>query len=126
LSKKRTAQALAELFGTPVCTGTVASITRRAAAGLNGFRELVRGAITAAEVVHFDETGLRVKGKLRWVHSASTGKYALIWVHDKRGRVAMDAAGVLPAFTGIAVHDAWAPYDSPVRHSRPVRRASAV
>ncbi|WP_346277863.1 transposase [Pseudonocardia sp.] len=73
--------------------GTVASITRRAAAGLNGFRELVRGAITAAEVVHFDETGLRVEGKLRWVHSASTGKYALIWVHDKRGRVAMDAAG---------------------------------
>jgi hypothetical protein len=23
----------------------------------------------------------------------------------------MDAAGVLPSFTGIAVHDAWAPYD---------------
>jgi transposase len=84
LSKKRTAQALSELFNTPVSAGTVASITRRAAAGLGGFRELVRGAITAAEVVHFDETGLRVAGKLRWVHSASTGKYALIWVHDRR------------------------------------------
>lgn len=24
----------------------------------------------------------------------------------------MDAAGVLPAFTGTAVHDAWAPYDT--------------
>jgi transposase len=24
----------------------------------------------------------------------------------------MDAAGVLPAFTGIACHDAWKPYDS--------------
>ncbi len=23
----------------------------------------------------------------------------------------MDAAGVLPLFTGIAVHDCWAPYD---------------
>lgn len=111
LSKKPTAQALSELFGTPVSGGTIASITRRAAAGLDGFRELVRGAITAAEVVHFDETGLRVAGRLRWVHSASTSKYALIWVHDKRGRVAMDTAGVLPAFTGIAVHDAWAPYD---------------
>ncbi|HEX5116301.1 MAG TPA: IS66 family transposase [Pseudonocardiaceae bacterium] len=111
LSKKRTAQALAELFGTPVSTGTVSAITRRAAAGLGGFREWVRERITASEVVHFDETGLRVAGQLRWVHSASTGKYALIWVHDKRGRVAMDAAGVLPAFTGIAVHDAWAPYD---------------
>lgn len=111
LSRKRTAQALSELFHTPVSGGTVASLTRRAAAGLGEFRELVRGRIATAEVVHFDETGLRVAGKLRWVHSASTGKYALIWVHDKRGRVAMDAAGVLPAFTGIAVHDAWAPYD---------------
>jgi transposase len=111
LSKKRTAQALSELFGTPVSAGTVASITHRAGAGLDGFGEWVRERITAAEVVHFDETGLRVAGKLRWVHSASTGKYALIWVHDKRGRGAMDAAGVLPAFTGIAVHDAWAPYD---------------
>jgi hypothetical protein len=33
LSKKRTAKALAELFGTPVSEGTVAAMTRRAAAG---------------------------------------------------------------------------------------------
>jgi len=111
LSRARTAQALAELFGTPVSPGTVSAITRRAAAGLDGFLARVRHEIAAAEVAHFDETGLRVQGKLRWVHSASTGKYSLIWVHDKRGRAAMDAAGVLPSFTGIAVHDAWAPYD---------------
>lgn len=111
LSRKRTAQALAELFGTPVSAGTVASMTRRAATGLDGFLELVRGRIAAARVAHFDETGFRVEGRLRWVHSASTGKYSLIVVHNKRGRVAMDAAGVLSSFTGIAVHDAWAPYD---------------
>jgi len=75
------------------------------------FLELVRGRIAAAPVAHFDETGLRVDGKLR-VHSASTGKYSLIIVHDKRGTAAMDAAGVLPTFTGVAVHDAWAPYDT--------------
>ncbi len=112
LSKKRTAQALAELFGTPVSAGTVAAMTARAADGLGTFLDLVRGRIAAAAVAHFDETGLRVDGKLRWVHSASTGKYSLIIVHDKRGTAAMDAAGVLPTFTGVAVHDAWAPYDT--------------
>ena len=37
LSKKRTAAALAELLGTPLSDATVASMTRRAAAGLDGF-----------------------------------------------------------------------------------------
>lgn len=112
LSKKRTAAALAELFGTPISQGTVAAMTSRAAGGLDGFTEWVRANLAAAEVVNFDETGLRVEGKLRWVHSASTGKYSLITVHDRRGTKGMDAAGILPAFTGIAVHDAWAPYDT--------------
>jgi transposase len=57
-----------------------------------------------------DETGLRVDGRLAWVHSASTDTDTLITVHDRRGRVAMDAAGVLPGFTGTAVHDCWQPY----------------
>lgn len=112
LSKQRTAAALAELFGTPVSHGTVAAMAARAAAGLGGFLEVVRERIAGAPVAHFDETGLRVEGKLRWVHSASTGKYSLITVHDRRGTAAMDAAGVLPGFTGVAVHDAWAPYDT--------------
>jgi hypothetical protein len=112
LSRRRTAAALAQLFGTPVSPGTVAAMTSRAAGGLGGFTEWVRANLAAAEVVNFDETGLRVEGKLRWVHSASTGKYSLITVHDRRGVKGMDAAGVLPVFTGIAVHDAWAPYDT--------------
>lgn len=115
LSKDRTAKALAELFGTPVSGGTVAAMTARAAAALSvrdGFAERVRARLADAPVAHFDETGLRVAGRLRWVHSASTGKYVLITVHDKRGVTAMDAAGVLPAFAGVAVHDGWAPYDT--------------
>lgn len=115
LSKDRTAKALNELFGTPISGGTVAAMTARAAAGLSGrggFAEQVRVRLTEAQVAHFDETGLRVQGRLRWVHSASTGKYVLITVHDKRGVEAMNAAGVLPHFTGIAVHDGWAPCDT--------------
>ena len=46
------------------------------------------------------------------MHSASAGKHVLVTVHGKRGKDGMDAAGILPAFAGIAVHDAWAPYDS--------------
>jgi transposase len=96
LSKKRTAQALAELFGTPVSEGTVAAMTRRAADGLNEFLTQVGDRIAGSEVAGFDETGLRVAGTLHWVHCARTDKYTLITCHRKRGRKGMSAAGVLP------------------------------
>jgi transposase len=112
LSKERTARALAELFGIPLSSGTVAAVTARAAGRLDGFLERVRANITASPVAGFDETGFRVQGKLHWVHCARTGTFTLITVHPRRGTEAMEAMGVLPSFAGVAVHDAWAPYDT--------------
>jgi transposase len=103
---------LAELFATPVSEGTVATVAKRAADGLDEFLTQVGDRIAACEVAGFDETGLRVAGRLHWVHCARTGKYTLITCHPKRGREGLDAAGVLDRFRGVAVHDAWAPYDS--------------
>jgi transposase len=77
-----------------------------------GFLERVRDNMAASEVAGFDETGLRADGRLHWVHCARTGKYTLFMVHPKRGTEAMKAMGILPSFTGIALHDAWAPYDT--------------
>ncbi len=111
LSRNRTGQVLAELFGVTVSPGAVTAMVNRVAAALGPALEAIRGEVAAAPVAHFDETGFRVAGKLAWVHSASAGKFALITVHPRRGRDGMDAAGVLPAFGGVAVHDAWAPYD---------------
>lgn len=111
-AQKRVAAAVGDLFGVPISQGSVAAMTSRAARRLEGeFLRFVRQALAGGERVHFDETGLRVDGRLHWVHSASTEVFSLVYVHPKRGREAMDAGGVLPGFTGIAVHDAWAPYD---------------
>jgi transposase len=99
------------LFGTPVSSGTVAALTARAAGRLDGFLERVRQSIALSPVAGFDETGFRVEGGLHWVHCARTGKYTLLMVHPRRGKEAIEAMGVLPSFAGVAVHDAWAPYD---------------
>jgi hypothetical protein len=112
LSKKRTAQAISELLGIPVSHGTVGAVTARGATDLHEFLTRATAHISAAPVVNFDETGLRCHGRLAWLHSASTAKFSLLFAHNRRGTVAMDAMGVLPHFTGIAVHDAWAPYDT--------------
>ena len=71
----------------------------------------VMAQLTEADRVHFDETGVRVAGKLRWMHVASTETLTHLFVHDKRGGEALHSeASVLKDFTGTAVHDCWAPY----------------
>ena len=101
LSKDRACTALAEMFGCAPSPAVIATAARKIAAFIVPAADAIIKALLASGVVHFDETGFRVAGKLAWVHSASSGKFALITVHARRGRQAMDAAGVLPFFGGI-------------------------
>src|SRR4051794_36063477 len=110
LPVERTACLLAELFGTPMATGTVAAWTSRAAAGLAPFTAAARTGLIRAELVHADETGLRVAGRGHWLHVATSDRFTTLFCHRKRGTEGIDAAGVLPGFTGTLVHDAFAPY----------------
>jgi transposase len=112
LSRDRACQALSEMFGCAPSPGALAAAVRKTAGFLAPALAAITRHLIACEVVHFDETGFRTAGKLAWVHSASAGKFALFTVHARRGKDGMTAAGVLPFFTGIAVHDAWAPYDT--------------
>jgi transposase len=127
LSKSRTVAALADLFGVVVAAATLVAWTTRIAGQVTGKAlAVIRNRITRADVAHFDETGLRVAGKLHWMHSASTPTDVLLSVHRRRGVKGMDAAGVLPAFTGTAVHDAWAPYDTYTDATHALCNAHAV
>jgi transposase len=110
LPVERTAGLLGELFGTPMSVGTVAAWTSRAAAGLEPFTVAAVAALSEAELVHADETGLRVAGRLHWLHVACSDRFTALFCHRRRGKEAIDAAGVLPHVTGIVVHDAFAPY----------------
>ena len=112
LSRDRACRALAELFGCAPSPGALAAAAKKTAGLAAPALAAITRYLISAEVVHFDETGFRTAGKLAWVHSASWGKFVLVTVHAKRGKDGMRAAGVLPFFTGIAVHDAWKPYDT--------------
>lgn len=112
LSRSRTAQALSDLFGLALVPSTIGAMVKRVVRPLGPVLEQVRAAIAGAPLAFFDETGMRVAGPCHWLHSASTTRFSLLTVHRRRGREGSDAAGVLPDFTGIAAHDAWAPYDT--------------
>jgi transposase len=61
---------------------------------------------------HADETGVRIGGKLHWVHVNSTRWLTHLAWHPKRGRPALEEIGIWPRFQGRAMRDRWASYDS--------------
>jgi hypothetical protein len=106
-------------MGMAISTGTLAAFMARGALDLQPFLDEIHARITAAPVAHFDETGARADGRLRWLFVASTDTATFYSLHDKRGTDGLDHAGVLARFSGVAVHDGWAPYRrySDARHA---------
>ena len=114
----RAAEAMADCFGAPVSTGYLSGLLPAAADRLGGFVDAARSGLIASEVAHFDETGGRVAANLQWIHVACTDRFTLYHLASGRGKDSIDAGGVLPGFTGVAVHDGLAAYRKyPVDHA---------
>ena len=107
----RAAEIMRDLFACGTLSqGTLANISAACAARLKPAEEAIRAQAAVASVAGFDETGMRAAGSLHWLHVVSTRALTWYFAHKKRGREAMDAAGILPNFAGRAVHDFWDPY----------------
>jgi transposase len=110
VSVGRTQEILSGVFGVTLSQGTVANMVARCARGLSGVVDAIRRKLAGSSLLHGDETGTRVEGRLAWVHCASDSMHTHLTVSQKRGKDGMDEGGVFPGFEGIAVHDCWAPY----------------
>jgi transposase len=106
----RSSELMADLFGSAPSPGTIQTALEECARRLEPVETVIRKALEKAELAHFDETGVRIEGKLWWLHSASTGSLTHYAVHAKRGQAATRAIGILPAFAGRAIHDGWSAY----------------
>jgi len=117
-----------------ISTGTLVNFKHEAACQLERleFEKAAKYALSTAEVLHSDETGINIGGQRVWLHGASNASWSWFEAHQKRGREAMEAINILPHFLGVLCHDHWAPYyHYPCRHSlcnahhiRELRRAN--
>jgi transposase len=108
---ERVNETLAEFYGQGMAEGTLVQACQEAAREVEPVNTAIKVHLTEQEaVVHFDETGARLEGKLHWLHSASTERLTYYAVHAKRGQQAMDAVDILPKLHGRAMHDGWKSY----------------
>jgi transposase len=110
LPSARTCEILSDLVGANISEGTLFNTRSQCFDQLAANEEAIKTEIVASDVVHFDETGMRVSGKLWWLHVACTDGLTYYCVHPKRGRDAIDEMEILPNFEGKAIHDGWKSY----------------
>jgi len=110
VSIDRTRQIL-EGIGIPVSTGTLQNFLDSCAAETAAAADAIRKKVAALNVIHCDETGVDVNGKLHWMHCLCNNQWSYCTVHEKRGSAAMDEIGVIPSLdNSTLVHDFWSAY----------------
>ena len=106
----KTQRIMSDVFDVPLSAGTIVNMAKDCAAKSEPLLSEVAGRLKCADVLHNDETGIRVNGKRYWLHTASNREATYNTVSPKRGQEGIDGNGVLKGFSGTAVHDCWQSY----------------
>ncbi len=88
-----TAQVVQDVTDAPLSAGSLHRAMQHADGTLTDFEEQVKSALAAALLKHVDETSGQACGKRHRFRLCSTGKLTHLFVHQKRGKVAV--AGLL-------------------------------
>lgn len=107
---KRVAEYFRDQGNLPLSAGSLFNFNKESFSLLENFEKIARKKLLNACVLHSDETGINVNGKLHWLHGALNDRWTLLMPHIKRGTEAMNDMDILPHFKGISVHDHWKPY----------------
>ncbi len=101
----RTAALMQDFYGAHLSQASIQSFAQEAAAALHPTVAAIGQAVQGSGVVHADETGIRIKGALHWLHCAVTRTLTWLAPHAKRGTSAFEALGLLQGIKGVLVHD---------------------
>ncbi len=107
---QRLTQLCDDLYDQPLSQATVIRAAERVYDQLQDFEDQLTRQLRASPMVHLDESGMRVEGKLHWLHVLCTKTLTFYGIHPKRGTEAMEAMDILPHCRGWVGHDFWKPY----------------
>lgn len=108
---KKIQQMFKDLYGYPINESTIYSGSKLCYDQLAQTEEVIKLSVSHSKVAHADESGLRVLGKLHWLHTATTERFTYLFVHEKRGQLALNSdKSILDQINGWLVHDCWSSY----------------
>jgi transposase len=111
LPTARTCETLQALCGCHVSEASLIQWSELAAERLVRTIEQIADLIATSKLEHSDETSIRIYGMQHWLHVNCTRYLTHLAWHESRGRLAINEIGILPRFTGRAMHDRLAAYD---------------
>lgn len=106
----RIAQMCADMLGRRISESTIQTAVEATALALVPFETHITAQLPQTDILHADETGLRVEGKLHWLHVLSNKVITWYGVHAKRGEEALSHFGHLAHFHGRLIHDCFKSY----------------
>ena len=83
---ERACEVIEDLLGASMSVGTLQALIARCAAQLAPVEQQIKAALSRAEVLHQDETGLYVAGQRQWMHGHATEHLTHYAVHPQRGK----------------------------------------
>lgn len=110
LPYERSCELLSDICGCKISPATLIRAENDCFEKLEGFENEIKNHLEQSDVIHCDETGMKINGNRNWLHVSSTDKLTYYSVHPKRGSEAMNDIDILPNFSGIAIHDFWKAY----------------
>lgn len=110
LPHKRAAEFISDICGVNISEATIVNTNNHLYDLLKQAEEKTKNLLLESPLVHKDETGIFINGKLNWLHGTSTERATYYQAHPNRGSKAMDEDDFLPKYEGIVAHDFWKPY----------------
>jgi len=100
-----------------LCGTTINSWVKKTAEKLHPAIRYIKAAVFSGAYLHSDESGVKVKGVLHWIHTACNMMFTYLRVDRQRGDNAMKRIGILNAYMGTLITDCLASYwDKGTRH----------
>jgi len=82
-----------DLYGAQLCQASIQSFAQEAALALRPTVGAIAQAVQGSAVVHADETGIRITGRLHCLHSLCNAHHIreLVYIHEQEGQKIWDS-----------------------------------